>query len=211
MSYTRRLQFPTRVEHFYEGIEGNTRDILPFYAECVREAPYHDRSHFVEVGAWKGRSTAFMCAEIINSRKPIAFSIVDMWQDATHLAKAERPYEPATSTEFIANLSPVSLLFASSAITCRPFTAMHMSSQDAAAQFAQWSADMVYLDGDHSYEAVRDDIRAWWPVVREQGGILAGHDYENSYPGVMRAVNEFAEETGLTVEYMGITWKILKP
>lgn len=36
--------------------------------------------------------------------------------------------------------------------------------------------DFVYLDGDHSYEAVKADIRAWWPLIKS-GGILAGHDW----------------------------------
>lgn len=36
--------------------------------------------------------------------------------------------------------------------------------------------DFVYLDGDHGYEAVKEDIEAWYPLIRS-GGILAGHDW----------------------------------
>lgn len=51
------------------------------------------------------------------------------------------------------------------------------------------SQDIVFIDGDHSYEAVFADIRAWWPKVR-LGGILCGHDYPHRrFPGVRRAVD----------------------
>ena len=36
-------------------------------------------AHFVEVGSWKGRSSAFMCVEIFNSGKDIQFTCVDQW------------------------------------------------------------------------------------------------------------------------------------
>ena len=49
--------------------------------------------------------------------------------------------------------------------------------------------DMVFLDDDHAYEHVRDEIRAYRQVVRP-GGILCGHDYMENHPGVMQAVDE---------------------
>lgn len=36
--------------------------------------------------------------------------------------------------------------------------------------------DFVYLDGDHSYEGIKEDLRVWWPLVRS-GGVLCGHDW----------------------------------
>ena len=47
--------------------------------------------------------------------------------------------------------------------------------------------DLCFLDADHSYEGVREDIWAWQKVVRP-GGILAGHDL--NWPGVRDAVVE---------------------
>lgn len=50
--------------------------------------------------------------------------------------------------------------------------------------------DMVYVDGCHSYRAVAADIDAWWPHVKP-GGIIAGHDYDPYWPGVVKAVDAF--------------------
>jgi hypothetical protein len=47
--------------------------------------------------------------------------------------------------------------------------------------------DAVYIDGDHRYESVLADCRAWQPKVRP-GGVFAGHDWW--LPDVRRAVRE---------------------
>ena len=36
--------------------------------------------------------------------------------------------------------------------------------------------DLVYIDADHRYEAVSQDIKVWMPKVKDNG-ILCGHDY----------------------------------
>ena len=50
-----------------------------------------------------------------------------------------------------------------------------MTSLDAARRLEPASLDFVYLDARHEYEHVREDVEAWWPLVRP-GGIMAGHD-----------------------------------
>lgn len=63
-------------------------------------------------------------------------------------------------------------------------------SWEAAASYADSSFDLVYLDADHAYESVSKDIAAWYPKVARVTGVLAGHDYSPSFPGVVRAVTE---------------------
>lgn len=65
----------------------------------------------------------------------------------------------------------------------------HARSVDAAAKYADGSVDVVYIDADHSYEAVAADIDAWLPKIRP-GGFIAGHDYHDGFPGVKQAVDE---------------------
>ncbi|MCF7763110.1 MAG: tetratricopeptide repeat protein [Verrucomicrobia bacterium] len=64
------------------------------------------------------------------------------------------------------------------------------------------SLDFCYLDGDHSLEGVREDLKHWMPKVKP-GGILAGHDYipdgryEFGVFGVKGAVDEFITRQNL--------------
>lgn len=72
-----------------------------------------------------------------------------------------------------------------------------------AAEKIDESLDFVYIDGDHSYQGVRDDIEAWFRVIRE-GGIIAGHDYgQPAFPGVKAVVDHFFQRFGATVHHEG--------
>jgi predicted O-methyltransferase YrrM len=53
--------------------------------------------------------------------------------------------------------------------------------------------DFLYVDADHSYAGVCDDLEAWWPHVRS-GGLVVGDDYGNAiYSGVKMAWDWFAD------------------
>jgi predicted O-methyltransferase YrrM len=67
---------------------------------------------------------------------------------------------------------------------------LHMDTLAAAAHVPDGSLDFVFIDADHSYEAVAADIDAWRSKVKP-GGILSGHDYgHRRFPGVAQAVDE---------------------
>ena len=89
---------------------------------------------------------------------------------------------------------------------CEIFTT---TSVDAAAKISE--VDVVYVDGDHSYEAVKKDIDTWWTKIPE-GGVLCGHDYHAGWPGVVQAVDEFiAKYTQYTLNrYVDGSWAIFK-
>lgn len=66
---------------------------------------------------------------------------------------------------------------------------------EVCSQFPDGYFDYIYIDADHSYEAVKRDLEDWYPKVRT-GGILAGHDYiakdsKHVKYGVIEAVDEF--------------------
>lgn len=66
-------------------------------------------------------------------------------------------------------------------------------SVEATKDFENDSLDFVYIDADHFYGTVKEDLEAWGPKVKE-GGILCGHDYQPIYEPhkVARAVQEYA-------------------
>lgn len=60
--------------------------------------------------------------------------------------------------------------------THKNYSLIRLPSLAGAKLFADGSLDWVFLDGDHDYPAVLDDIKAWLPKVKT-GGVLAGHDF----------------------------------
>ena len=53
---------------------------------------------------------------------------------------------------------------------------------------------MIYVDADHSYNAVKNDLIVSLSKVKN-GGLLAGHDYIPNYE-VRYAVDDFCREYG---------------
>lgn len=74
-------------------------------------------------------------------------------------------------------------------------------SMKAVVDVADESLDFVFIDANHKYDAVQNDIREWSKKVRV-GGIVAGHDYYKTKAGnmgVINAVNEYVAEHGYTL------------
>lgn len=102
--------------------------------------------------------------------------------------------------------------------------------------FQDDSLDFVYIDGNHAYDWVKQDMELWWPKLK-QGGLFAGHDYllmdwepkdydpengkdkyiwsndgsggELQYAGVFGvnpAVEEFCQEKGIEILNLTSEW-----
>ena len=113
---------------------------------------------------------------------------------------------------------------------------LRMKGVYAVELFEDNSLDFVYIDANHTYEGVKEDIKYWYPKVKP-GGLLLGHDYipnemysggQKNIPlylyvgnnsqdakyagmfGVNPAVDEFAKENGYVVnktnEWLGTWW-----
>ena len=96
--------------------------------------------------------------------------------------------------------SPQSWHNANYTVACqllRPYGGRSKILRGPTTQMAQYvpdeSVDLVYVDADHSYEGVKNDILAWWPKLKS-GGYFAFHDYEMEAYGVKQAVQEFAAQ-----------------
>ena len=159
------------------------------YKKMVEKFP--SGSKFVEIGSWKGMSASYMAVEIANSGKDIDFYCVDTWEGSVE----HEQYGIETSNlydTFLDNMEPVR----------KYYKAIRAQSLQAVKQFEDNSLDFVFIDASHEYEDVKDDIRTWYPKVKE-GGIIAGHDYLNlDFPGVEKAVHEFFD----SVKQQGTCW-----
>ncbi len=174
------------MEHFYKNIPGwFSYDGL--YKDAVIE---YTNANLVEVGSYEGQSSAFMAVEIINSKKNIKFDCIDTWTNHNEVRDAEETYN-----KFITNMKPVEGYY----------TPIRMDSVEAAKLYQDESLDFIYIDADHSYESVKNDILAWFPKLKVNG-ILAGHDYPME--PVRRAVHELLGEKNISLNMC--SWKYRK-
>ncbi|MEQ1403839.1 class I SAM-dependent methyltransferase [Neorhizobium sp. Rsf11] len=181
--------------------------------------PFEQRGHAIlkrlpknavvaEIGVLMG-----VLSEYLLSRRPdIKIFMVDNWQTADKQPAAYKATgddhalhaDPARVASHRSQAESRAKRFAGRAII------VPVSSIEAATTIADGSLDLVFLDADHSYDAVRADLSAWLPKVKA-GGWIGGHDFENPDPrfrfGVCQAVDEWADAAGRVIETdLNYTW-----
>ena len=189
----------------HRGVTGRLSDVLPgerawsrsvdeipgwcdfewLYERVVAEA--RDGDTLVEIGTAFGRSAAVMARGIGRTSKTLTFYAIDPMVDdggvawGVELAPWARsqggPFNAfaASMREYARReLELVRLVRAPSVMAARMF-------EDASLGF-------VFVDGAHDEASVAADLAAWEPKIRP-GGLLAGHDYSDTFPGVTRAVD----------------------
>lgn len=167
------------MDHIYQNanFEENWFTYPKLYSAMVNKFP--SGSVFVEIGSWKGKSSAYMAVEIANSQKYIDFFCVDTWKGSEEHTDSQKN---KLFEKFLVNIDPV-------AEYIKP---LRMTSLQAANTFKDESVDFCFIDAAHDYENVRNDILAWLPKVKH-GGTIGGHDYHANgqyWPGVAKAVHE---------------------
>jgi predicted O-methyltransferase YrrM len=139
----------------------------------------------VELGVWKGRSLCSI-ADIIK-RKKLNVYAVDTFQGADS--------EPDTYKEAKeVNLQNVFLK------NIRMFgvnPSIYAMTTEQASKEIDTTFDLVFIDADHSYDAIRMDLDNW---ITKCCGTIAGHDYDRD--GIYKAINESFNN----IEYRGLVW-----
>lgn len=76
---------------------------------------------------------------------------------------------------------------------------LKMTSKDFLLSVEKNHLDCVYIDADHSYEAVKQDLELSYQCIKK-GGWICGHDYNHST--VMQALDEFLKKYQLEINYL---------
>lgn len=165
--------------------------------------------HVAEIGSYKGGS-AIVLADAIITAGGGDLHCIDNWKELNGKEGA-RPVL-ASHEEFSRNFND--------AFPCKPNGellhvsvpfAMYVDDRGSPLASDMWPGifellDFFYIDGDHTYEAVKRDIQAFLPKMRP-GGIMCGHDYRGENDGVGRAVRECFDAETIT-EPPGDLWAV---
>lgn len=135
------------------------RNQLPQLFESVRK-----NNKGVEVGTFKGEYSK----EILKTWNGKLY-LVDVWRELNNAdyndSSNQREYQKII-TECCNNIK-------NNEDRC---FMIRSDSKNAAELFDDETLDFVYIDANHKYEYVKQDIELWFPKVRK-GGIVTGHDY----------------------------------
>jgi hypothetical protein len=142
-----------------------TDEELHWLAETAKEM-----ESIVEIGSWKGRST-----QVLLEGCPGTVWAVDHFKGS----KNERGfYHRETRNKDIYKI------FMQNVGHYENLEVLKMDSIEASKQFEEKSVDMVFIDGEHTHDAVMADIKAWLPKAKI---MICGHDYD--FEGVRKAVH----------------------
>lgn len=156
----------------------------------------------VEIGVQKGKFSA----QILNEWNKGFLFLVDPWKEFpkneySELGNVSQERQEAFYEETICRLAPYA----------DRYRVIRETSEQAVKQFEDNYFDFVYIDANHKYEYIKQDIELWYPKVKK-GGVFAGHDYYNSnilnICGVKRAVTEWTKKENI-VDKVVITQEII--
>jgi hypothetical protein len=162
----------------------------------------------VEVGSWLGQSSCTMARSMKTHNLDSVLICVDTWLGSLEHWKspADRAHldtkngRPTIYESFMTNVDREEL---SGYVVPLP-----LPSTIACQLLADMPVDMVYLDGSHDYRDVLRDLQDYWPMVRDNGGILFGDDL--AWESVSRAVSEFARSIEILPTIVGPHWVFQK-
>jgi predicted O-methyltransferase YrrM len=138
----------------------------------------------VEIGCCRGRST-----RALSDGTTGTVYAIDLWEDERNLR------------QFSSNLQE-------HVESGRTVLVRHDTARGVPEAIRGLVADLLFIDGDHEYSAVKRDVVSFSPLVRP-GGIISGHDY-NTVPrhaGVRQAVDEVL---GARVQHCASIWWVTK-
>jgi hypothetical protein len=166
-------------------------------AFLLQQLPRH--STCAEIGVYKGAFSA----SIIEIVKPTRLHLIDPWRYEGCAEFRESWYGGAQGVNQ-ANMDAIHesvLRRFQIEITSGTVCVHRAGSSEAAVLFPDEYFDWVYIDGNHRYEFVKNDLELYCEKVKRRG-YLTGDDYENQgwwQGGVKKAVDEFAAKGSVEV------------
>jgi hypothetical protein len=127
----------------------------------------------LEVGSWVGNGSTRVITNHIRDLHAI-FYCVDTWAGSENVP-FHQEFRKRYNTFFEVFADNVKAYNGRDIV--RPLV---MPSTQACVLFPDKSLDFVFIDGNHGYSYVKQDILAWLPKIKP-GGIICGHDCDACY------------------------------
>lgn len=141
-----------------------------------------------EVGVYRGEYSAQIYKYFNKKKFNLNFYLIDQW-------KTDDKFKEYGSEDLEDAFQNVKKRFQNN----KNIKILNQSSLNASKNFEDEYFDFIYIDANHDYDFVLQDLKLWFPKVKSKG-ILFGDDYNRPY-GVHRALAEFTHEKKMTVHF----------
>lgn len=170
------------------------------YSEFIAQAPRD--ALIVEVGVGLGKSLLYAAEKCVEmGRTDITVVGVDPWAGTARNGEQQASGPPTPDGDF--ELFKRMMAEHTSRAADKIWGYLRMPSIEAPPEVIERFGrrpNLVVIDADHEYHAVKEDIETWRRVLAP-GGWMGGDDYMPEFPGVIRAVNEAFQWDRLEVRY----------
>jgi len=146
-----------------------------------------------EVGVHAGDTAKFLLKNLGTIEKYYAidpWKIYDMYDGKKYRKPGHKKYK--TMQAAMENFLTMTTPYKNKVVTLR------MTSVDACKNIPDGHLDWIFIDANHEYEYIKENLILWTPKVK-QGGLVSGHDYGNKWQGIKKAVDEFVPKDKLKI------------
>jgi hypothetical protein len=183
----------------------------PIFKEIINEIK---PKLIIEVGTWKGASAIYMASYLREIGLNSKILCIDTWLGSVDFWGDQDDPEKYMGLSLVNGYPTVYYQFLANVL--------HKGLQDYIIPFPQTSleawrwlelneikADLCYIDASHNQDDVYNDLNNYWDILNP-GGALYGDDYDQYWPTVKSAVDDFVADNHFRLKVSGNKWFLRK-
>jgi MMP 1-O-methyltransferase len=198
-SFDRAWSFAERIKGWLRREEGEL-----LYRLSAEACLY---SRVVELGSYCGRSSIVLAASLAG-RSQLPLACVDTFRGSCEHQPGGRYFDPDMLVGGVVNTYPAFVRSLKAAELWDHVEAMQLSTREAATKFTD-PVGLLFMDADHEYTAVCEDLRFWLSRVVSNGYIVL-HDV-GEWSGPTRAAADLLEAGFKRFAQAGTALALRKP
>jgi predicted O-methyltransferase YrrM len=140
--------------HHYTYLEGTSLDIdIALLKSLARQ---FSPCHYLELGSWRGES-------LVN--------VAEIAEHCTSISFADDDFRALGLDENMIQMNKI--------LSKKLANVTHIGENTRTFDFGSLNQkyDLIFVDADHSYEAVRDDTKSVFSLLKDENSIIVWHDY----------------------------------
>ena len=173
------MTYPTKKgQYLYRDVPGwFTDEHAAVLDKLIQE---NEVSQVIEIGSYLGKSAVFFGSRVLET---LCIDPFVMWPDGRNNGDAMRD----GGEDFFGKFKENIINARSHGPNLASIKVVRKTSEAAFHDNLELYADLIYVDGQHDYVSVKNDLLMW---SRRAKKVICGDDYDENWPELQRAVDE---------------------